>query len=317
MKQGAGQVFIPAKSDVIFKALFGDELNKDFLIGFLQAVLKLDIDEYADIQIIDPHLKRRRKGDKLGILDVKVRTKAGKTVNIEIQLQITSEMRERIVYYGTKLITEQLQSGDEYDLIKKTISIVIAGEIFLREHNEYHDVFTLYSRITKTEFTDILEIHTLELPKLPLEADGSELWTWLELINAESEEELKMLVKKEPKMRAVVERLLEINRDPATRALHEAREKDRRDSNARVRLAMQRGKSEGRAEGITEGIQKGKAEGITEGMQKGKAEGITEGMQKGKMEGKMEAARNLKALGIPTDIIVKSIGLPPEEIAKL
>jgi len=57
-----------------------------------------------------------------------------------------------------------LQSGDEYDLIKKTISIVIAGEIFLREHNEYHDVFTLYSRITKTEFTDILEIHTLELP---------------------------------------------------------------------------------------------------------------------------------------------------------
>jgi len=46
-----------------------------------QAVLKLDIDEYADIQIIDPHLKRRRKGDKLGILDVKVRTKAGKIVN--------------------------------------------------------------------------------------------------------------------------------------------------------------------------------------------------------------------------------------------
>ena len=97
MEQDSRQVFIPAKSDVVFKALFGDELNKTFLISFLKAVLNLDIDEYTDIQIIDPHLKRKRKGDKLGILDVKVKTKAGKIVNIEIQLQITSEMRERIV----------------------------------------------------------------------------------------------------------------------------------------------------------------------------------------------------------------------------
>jgi len=38
-----------------------------------------------------------------------------------------------------------------------------------------------------------------------------------------------------------------------------------------------------------------------------------EGMEKGKAE----AARNLKALGISTEIIVKSTGLAPEEIAKL
>ena len=107
MEQSGIQIFIPAKSDVIFKLLFADELDKAFLISFLRAVLKLDIGEFADIQIVDPQLKRKRKGDKSGILDVKVRTKAGQIINIEIQLQITSEMRERIVYYGTKLITEQ------------------------------------------------------------------------------------------------------------------------------------------------------------------------------------------------------------------
>ena len=121
-------------------------------------------------------------------------------------------------------------------------------------------MFTLYSRVTGTEFTDILEIHTLELPKLPAEADGSELCTWLEFIKAESVEELKMLVKREPKMRAPMERLLEINRDPATRALHEAREKERRDSRARERLAMQRGIAEGKAEGIAEGKAESKAQ---------------------------------------------------------
>jgi predicted transposase/invertase (TIGR01784 family) len=194
-------------------------------------------------------------------------------------------MRERIVYYGTKLITEQLQSGNEYDLIKKTISIVIAGEIFLTEHNEYHDVFTLYSRVTGTEFTDILEIHTLELPKLPAEADGSELWTWLEFINAESEEELKMLVKREPKMKLFVERLLELNRDPATRALYEAREKDRRDSRGRERYAMQKGKAEGIAEGIA--------------------------------EGRLEIARKMKNAGRPLNEITEFTGLPTETIERM
>jgi len=57
-----------------------------------------------------------------------------------------------------------------------------------------------------------------------------------------------MLVKKEPKMRAPMERLLEINLDPATRALYDAREKERRDSRARERLAMQKGKAESMAQ---------------------------------------------------------------------
>jgi predicted transposase/invertase (TIGR01784 family) len=39
--------------------------------------------------------------------------------------------------------------------------------------------------------------------------------------------------------------------------------------------------------------------------------------KKGIEKGITKTAHNLKALGIPTDIIVKSTGLSPEEIAKL
>ena len=102
METSGIKVFIPAKSDVIFKALFGDELNKTFLISFLKAVLNLDIDEYTDIQIVDPQLKRKRRGDKFGILDVKVRTKAGKIVNIEIQL--LSEISDKSCYPRRNII---------------------------------------------------------------------------------------------------------------------------------------------------------------------------------------------------------------------
>ncbi len=41
------------------------------------------------------------------------------------------------------------------------------------------------------------------------------------------------------------------------------------------------------------------------------------GKIEGKVEGKVETARNLKLLGVSTDIILQSTGLSPEEIAEL
>ena len=50
-----------------------------------------------------------------------------------------------------------------------------------------------------------------------------------------------------------------------------------------------------------------------EGEETGRKKGIAEGMERSIAE----TARNLKSLGVSTDIIVKSTGLSPEEIAKL
>jgi len=187
---------------------------------------------------------RKYKGDKLAILDIKATTTTGKVINIEIQVQVTSEMRERIVFYNAKMLTEQLGSGNDYDAIKKTVSIVITGETFIHEHEQYHDKFSIYSAATGTPFTDIVEIHTLELPKLPKESDGTDLWDWLEFINADSEEALSVLAQKRPQMQAPVDKLLELNQDSHARALFEAREKQRRDSTALQRKANKAGKKE-------------------------------------------------------------------------
>lgn len=42
-----------------------------------------------------------------------------------------------------------------------------------------------------------------------------------------------------------------------------------------------------------------------------------EGRLEGRMEGYVDMARNLKKLGVPIDIIIKSSGLSEEEIEKL
>ena len=42
--------------------------------------------------------------DKLGILDVKIRTANNKTIDIELQMAKIRYMRERILYYVSKMV---------------------------------------------------------------------------------------------------------------------------------------------------------------------------------------------------------------------
>jgi hypothetical protein len=71
--------------------------SKNILADFLKAVLPgLAEEEFEELTIVDPHLKREFSGDKLEILDVKLRTAAGKSIDIEIQISDLPEMRSRI-----------------------------------------------------------------------------------------------------------------------------------------------------------------------------------------------------------------------------
>ncbi len=87
------------KNDFVFKQLFGDAQHTAILADFLQAVLGLPKEEFADLVIIDPNLNREYEDDKLCILDVRVTTSSGKDVDIEIQLQASSELYDRIQCY--------------------------------------------------------------------------------------------------------------------------------------------------------------------------------------------------------------------------
>ena len=66
-------------------------------------------------------------------------------------------------------------------------------------------------------------------------------------------------------------------------------------------------------EGHAEGLAEGRAEGLAEGRVEGRAEGIAEG----RVEERLANARNLKTLGISTEVIMKATGLSAEEIEEL
>ena len=231
--------FLSPKSDIIFKLLFGDERSLEMLTDFLKAVLRLPADDYEEVFFVDPHLKPERGGDKLGILDVRVRTKSKKTIDIEIQLLPSPELRERVVYYSAKMVTEQIGSGDPYSTIKRVISIIITDYVLIPESEKYHNRYTLYDPETKSEFTDIIEVNTLELVKLPENEDGTDLWVWMKFLSARSKEELNMIAKNSPQVQKAVARLMELSSDERTRLLYESRQKMEWDNRAREQGARE------------------------------------------------------------------------------
>lgn len=234
------------KSDIIFRLFYADERNEEFLVCLLKTMLKLPEGDYNEIEIADPHLLREYDDDKLGIIDVKLKTKSKKVIHIEIQLKVASEveLKKRIIFYESKLITEQIGSGDDYGIIRKVISILITDEPLIPDSPRYHHRFTFYDADAGVEFTDMIEIHTIELCKLPEGADGTELYDWAMFIDAESDEEMEKVAQRNPEVNKAVIKYRELTAEERTRDIYERREKARRDQAMREQSAVKKSKLE-------------------------------------------------------------------------
>ena len=235
---------LPVTSDFIFKLIFGDQRNVDILGEFLKAVLDISNDEYDHITVIDPHVKKESQDDKYGILDVKVHTKSGIVINVEIQVLSIPEMKHRSIYFISKMVTEQMTSGRNHSDIKRVVSIIITTYTLVTENEYYHNQFRYRSDKDGVEFTNLTEINTLELSKLPQDEDNSELWYWMKFIKSDDEEVLDMLAQRNPQMQKAVGVLKELSADERTRMLYEQREIARRDMVSRMDGARREGKIE-------------------------------------------------------------------------
>jgi predicted transposase/invertase (TIGR01784 family) len=231
-------VILPVKSDLIFRIFFADERNQEDLISLLKAVLNLPEDDYNEIEITDPHLLPEYVDDKYAIIDVKLHTKSRKVIHIEIQLKITPELKKRIVFYESKLITEQLGAGSNYDTIQSVISIIILDKTLIEGSPRYHHRFAFADLDAGVELTGLVAIHTLELDKLPEAADGTQLYDWASFIAARSEEELAVIAERNPQIGKAVVKLRALSADERTRDLYDRREKARRDEESQKRWAV-------------------------------------------------------------------------------
>jgi predicted transposase/invertase (TIGR01784 family) len=276
---------LPPIDDWIFKLLFGDERNKSMLIALLASFVDLPQEEY-ELTFLDTYLKPEAEDDKLGIVDIKVKTKSGKIINIEIQVNPVKNIGKRLSFYKSKLIVEQISKSEMYSVIQRVICICITDYKLFPDTNEYMNRFVYTNPVNGLVFEDIPEeIYTLELPKLPVENDGSSLWDWLQFFKSREKEEFEMVANKNPEIRKAVNTLYELSSDEQVRAEYEMRLKAWRD-----RLSQNDGY-------FQDGIIKGRAEG-----EESKA---------------LHIAQELIRMGLPFDTIVSITKLDPEKIKTL
>jgi predicted transposase/invertase (TIGR01784 family) len=238
--------------DYVFKRIFGDQRNTDILAAFLRAALNLSEEEVDQLAIVDPHLKREFNDDKLSILDVKIRLKSGERIGVEIQLYVSQEMRDRVVFSGAKMLTGQIKRGEGYDRIERVVSIVICGETLLFEEPEYYNKYSLRNVRTGRELTDLLTVYVLEPGKLPARPDGSRLFNWGQFFKARSREELNMVKDTDPMIKKAAGLVVELNEDEAERMRADNRLFFLMDQQGLLREREARGRAEGLAEGRKE-----------------------------------------------------------------
>lgn len=235
------------KNDFCFKELMEDE---DVRKGFTAAVLHISPEEIISTELLPTHLRKEHEKDKLGILDVRVLMNGNIQMDVEIQLSLFKLWPERSMFYLGKMYVEQFQKGQNYDVLGKCIHVGILDFELFEEDEEYDSVFHLWEDNRDRLYSDKLEIHILELPKVRRkEYPDSELLRWMQFINAEREEEFEMLAKDNEYMEKAFDRLRYISADEQKQLDYEARMVATMDYNYMVKQSRKEGHEEGVREG--------------------------------------------------------------------
>ena len=119
--------------DVCFKNLMH---NAKVRKGFLAALLKVDPETITETTLLPTILRQDYPDDKLGVLDVRVLLKDGRQFDIEMQVAYFEYWDARILFYLSKIFTDQLKRGEPYENLKKCIHVSILDFIYFENDED-------------------------------------------------------------------------------------------------------------------------------------------------------------------------------------
>lgn len=185
--------FANPKLDLVFKKIFGDVNNSDLLTSLLCAILKISPNKIKHIEIIDNEIVPDILNKKFSRLDLLLQVE-NEYINIEIQVDNYCNYKERTLYYWSKVYSEQLGKGEDYNKLKDTIAINII-DFNLFDFKKSHSTFGIYESEEHIKLTNKLRIDFLELKKAKDYKTDTQLQEWLDFLNVSNEEVLKSVRK--------------------------------------------------------------------------------------------------------------------------
>ena len=221
---------LPLTDDYIFKRVFAYKGNESVLKDFLEALLKIEI---KGIKITNPEIIPYEKGEKRGLLDIKAEINDGTMLDVEMQMKNERNTEERATEYMGKMISEQLQVGDSYQKLKKSIVIFITNYNFLNR-NSYHSVGRMkFDKTIKDEYVNMgydkedevaskyIEVHYIELPKFKKKelSRFTKLDQWM-CIFTQNKEGIMLAEKENKEIKRAINTLDFLSKDPKERERH-------------------------------------------------------------------------------------------------
>ena len=170
--------YINPFTDYGFKRLFGEELNKDLLLDFLNELLKEEQGEITELTYLKNENLSTTELNRKAIFDLYCTNERGEKFIVELQKTKQKFFKDRTVYYSTFPIREQAVVGSEWNFeLKKVYTIAILDFVFDHDKSQpeklRYDV-KLSDIQTKKVFYDKLTFIYLEMPKFNKSAEELE-----------------------------------------------------------------------------------------------------------------------------------------------
>ncbi|MBD0401483.1 Rpn family recombination-promoting nuclease/putative transposase [Flammeovirga sp. EKP202] len=282
--------YINPFTDFGFKKIFGEEANKDVLIDFLNSVLPAE-DQIYDLTYKSTEHLPKNDTDRKAIYDLYCENDQGEKFIVELQRAEQTHFKDRTIYYSSFPIQEQAKRGKGWDYELKAVYVIsIMDFIFDDTEEDFHHIVQLKNQ-KNTVFYDKLKFVYLELPKF--RKQEKDLQTnfdkWLYLLNNITTFEQMPSVLKEHIFRKVL-KLAEYTALPkADQELYDEDLKRFRDYVNTLDTREEKGRREGREEGI----------------------------EIGEKKAKIETAKNLLSMNLTVEQVAKGTGLTIAEVEEL
>ena len=287
-KENKKHKMLVPKLDIVFQCLFGKNHVK-ITKSFVQALLE---EEIKSIKINeDKELIRERPEDKLGVLDLQLDVNNNEKVDVEIQLLDKDNFIERLLFYITRMYSNQIKIGEDYKKAKRVVLVAIID--FEIEEMKNIDKMESKWKLIETEnrqniLTDLIEINIICLKRANEEYNRNKnniKAQWMLFLDNPESKEVQAIVEENEDIKEATITVNKMSEDEKMQRLADLRLKAIMDEKA-IRRA-------------------------------GYKEGIKKGIEEGKNKGKIEIAKKLIAEGKDIKYISNLTELTEEEIKNL
>ena len=290
--------FINPFTDFGFKKIFGQEVDKDVLIDFLNSLL-VGERHIVDITFLDKESLADHSDGRKAIFDIYCRTDSGEYIIVEMQNGKQERFLERMLYYTTRSIATQGDKGTDWGYEVNAVYGVALMNFVQAKLKKFRTDFTLADRDDPTVMSDKLRMIFLQLPlfeKDGIDDESTDFEKWIYVLK--NMETLKRMPKAAQK--AVFQKLASIasiaNLTPEERQVYDRDLKTYRDTLV---------------------FEKEEKERIEKAKECGKIEGMRMGREEGRMEEKKQIVLTMVENDVPFETISLYTGLSTEEIAEI